>query len=76
MGLKSMELILEAICVGLVYVSDCEGDKAFKPGVVRGQVALIKQAIVEAESMLTASASPAGTDRSAEPAETPSDPSP
>ncbi len=67
----SMELILESLCIGLVYVTDCEGDPAFKPGVVRGQVAKIKNAIAVAESMLTAS----DTRHSAEPAGTSPDPS-
>lgn len=67
---ESMELILESLCIGLVYVTDCEGDPAFKPNVVRGQVAKIKKAIAAAEAMLTAS----DTHHSAEPAGTPSGP--
>lgn len=67
-----LEDILEALCIGLVYVSDCEDDPAFKPGAVRGQVVKIKNAIAAAESMITALASPSG--HSAEPAGTP-DPS-
>ncbi len=66
-----MELILESLCIGLVYVSDCEADPAFKPGVVRGQVAKIKKAISVAESILTAS----DKAHSAEPAGTSPDPS-
>lgn len=65
----SIELILDALCIGLVYVSDCEGDRAFKHGVVRGQVAKIKKAIAAAEAMLTAplpdkaQTSPEGSDQ-------------
>lgn len=47
--MSDMEKILGALTTGLVYVTDCENDPAFKPGVVRAQAKRIKEAIEIAE---------------------------
>jgi hypothetical protein len=49
--MNDMEKILDALTTGLVYVTDCENDPAFKAGVVRSQVNKIKEAIEIAERL-------------------------